>query len=469
MASTEAHAVTTNPQDKPSRPDTLRPGTRVGRWRVVEPLGVGGQGAVYRVEDIDHPGDFHALKLALHVQDARAEREVVLMMTRAAHPHVVRIHGFARWPHPSEGRLGVVMDWVPGLALDKWAEREGTTFRELCRASITVSCTLGELHARGVLHRDLKPEHILIRASDGQPVLLDFGVGWYEGASPLTTGPLPPATAYLLSPEAVRFLWKSPERPGARYAFQPTDDLYALGVCLYRATTGHYPFFEWMPRDILQSVIVHEVPPEPMRVNPRVPRALNDIIVRLLAKDPQERYPSGEALEAALVAAVADGETSWDAAVFAWDAAEKEIVRPDKPRPSEYKTVLAVRSRTHGRRWPARLALAAAGLLFLVPGPRSLPVAPEAALPETEWETDVHVDPDAIASEQMPTPLKEQKRAPCTEGLEVELSRACWQALEKRQPICPRLTMAYKGKCYLPVLKARPVPTSVDGGMPDAR
>ena len=74
-------------------PDALPPGTRVGRWRVVDRLGVGGQGAVYRVEDLDHPGDFHALKLALYVRDARAEREVVLMMTRAAHPLVVRLHG----------------------------------------------------------------------------------------------------------------------------------------------------------------------------------------------------------------------------------------------------------------------------------------------------------------------------------------------------------------------------------------
>ncbi|ATB27695.1 protein kinase domain-containing protein [Melittangium boletus] len=151
------------------------------------------------------------------------------------------------------------------------------------------------MHARGVLHRDLKPEHIVVRASDGQPVLLDFGAGWYEGAAPLTTGALPPATLYLLSPEAVRFLWSSAERPGTHYVFQPTDDLYALGVCLYRATTGHYPFSEWLPADVLQSAIVHVRPLEPARVNPRVPRALSDVIVRLLAKEPRERYRSGAA------------------------------------------------------------------------------------------------------------------------------------------------------------------------------
>ena len=138
----------------------LEPGTRVGRWRVVEALGVGGQGAVYRVEDTEHPGDFHALKLALYARDGRAEREVELMRSRAAHPHVVGFHGSARWPDSEEGRLGFVMEWVPGQALDVWAEKEDTTFRQLAGVCATVARTLGELHARGVLHRDLKPEHM---------------------------------------------------------------------------------------------------------------------------------------------------------------------------------------------------------------------------------------------------------------------------------------------------------------------
>ncbi len=460
-------------------PDELEPGTQVGRWRVVERLGVGGQGAVYRVEDLDHPGDFYALKLALNACTKRAEREVALMMTRAAHPHVVGFQGCVRWPHPREGFLGFVMEWVPGLALDVWAETGHTTFRHLATAGATVARTLGELHDRGVLHRDLKPEHIVVRESDGQPVLLDFGVGWYEGATPLTTGPLPPATLYLLSPKAVRFLWHSPERPGSHYTFQPTDDLYALGVCLYRATTGHYPFSEWLPADVLQSAIVHLRPLAPVLVNPRVPRALSDVIVRLLAKNPLERYPNGAALHAALVAAASSQETAWDASIFKWEEVppvqqggtpERHILRPPRPKLALTSRPPAPLRMDRRSRWPRRLALAASVLLTLVPVTRVPPEAPGFRIPDEEWATDVRVDPAPAQYEQAPLPVRNQKLAPCTEDLELELSGACWYSLVKRRPpSCPPQTVAYKGECLWPVPKPHPVPTSMDGGGPEAQ
>ncbi|KFA89418.1 hypothetical protein Q664_34845, partial [Archangium violaceum Cb vi76] len=78
------------------RPESLPASTEVGHWRVVERLGVGGYGAAYRVEDIHHPGVMLALKLALRPGDARAGREVVLLMDKAVHPNVVRIHGHGR-------------------------------------------------------------------------------------------------------------------------------------------------------------------------------------------------------------------------------------------------------------------------------------------------------------------------------------------------------------------------------------
>ncbi|WNG26921.1 protein kinase [Cystobacter fuscus] len=383
--------MSTNRRETTTYPDVLEPGTQVGRWRVVKRLGVGGQGAVYLVEDANHPGDFFALKLALYARDGRSEREVALMMSRAAHPHVVGFHGCARWPHPREGYLGFVMDWVPGLALDVWAETDGTTFRQLATAGATVAHTLGELHARGVLHRDLKPEHILM----------------------------------------------------------------------------------------LQMAIVEARPVAPALVNPRVPRALSDVIVRLLAKDPSERYPSGAALHAALSEAVASEEAAWDASIFEWGEApptqeggipERHLLRPPRPKPSWSVRPSApapaparMERRSDGFR---SLVLATAVLLALVPVMIVTAVAPGVRVPDEEWATDVRVGPESARYEQAPLPVRNQKMAPCTAKLEVELSGACWFPHRQRPPDCPPQTVAYRGECLLPVQNSRPVPTSVDGGAP---
>jgi serine/threonine-protein kinase len=300
----------------------LPPETVIGIWRVVKRVGVGGYGAVYQAEDMHHPGNLYALKVALRSQDERAEREAALMMEQVVHPNVVRLRGSLRWPDPREGFRVCVMDWVDGLPLHLWAETLNPTFLALVEVGAKIAEALAALHERGVLHRDLKPEHILIRNSDGEPVLVDFGSGWYEGAPTLTSAPLAPCTLMVRSPESLRFHWQHQQQAGAHYRATPTDDLYALGVCLYRAVTGHDPFPEHIPPDMLQVFIVRQIPTAPSDLNPRVPRALSDCILRLLAKKPGERYASGRQVKEALVAAVALGRTApWEERLFDWEEA----------------------------------------------------------------------------------------------------------------------------------------------------
>jgi serine/threonine protein kinase len=326
-------------EDWKVHPGALGPGTEVGSWRVVERLGVGGYGAVYRVEDLACPGDFYALKLALRQGDERAEREVQLLMSRAVHPNVVRLHACGRWPHPRTGYLYFVMDWVPGPVLHTWVETVNPSFRLLAEMVGKVAVALGALHDKGVLHRDFKPEHVLIREKDGEPILIDFGVGRYAGADTVTSAVLPPATLHLLSPEAVRFFLKHSQRPGARYEARATDDLHALGVCLYRLVTGHWPFSPELPPDLLYMQIEAGVPPAPMDFHRRVPRALSDVIMRLLAKTPEARFQTGHEVRASLVAAVALGlAEDWERTVFEWEDApgsdgvtRRRIRRPEVP------------------------------------------------------------------------------------------------------------------------------------------
>ncbi|HSP80801.1 MAG TPA: serine/threonine-protein kinase, partial [Myxococcaceae bacterium] len=255
-----------------------------------------------------------------------------------------------------------------GRPLHQWAEKENPSFRRLAEVGARVARVLGELHARGVLHRDLKPEHILLRESDGEPVLLDFGVGWYEGAGTLTSTPLPPGTLHLRSPESLRFHYAQGGQSSRRYHGTRADDLYALGVCLYRAATGHYPFAPGGLADVLTWFIMHRAPHAPSDFNRRMPRALGEVIAKLLAKEPEERYPSGEALAEALEAAVASGGEAWAARLFAWEDEEKGLIRrpepptqPEKPPtpepvelPSASKRVAPIRREPVRREVPVR-------------------------------------------------------------------------------------------------------------------
>ncbi|HSP77319.1 MAG TPA: serine/threonine protein kinase, partial [Myxococcaceae bacterium] len=104
---------------------------RVERLRVVEHLGAGGPGCVYRMEDVARPGDFYALKLALRPGDKRLQREAALLDGKAAHSNVVRFHGRVGWPDARAGVRGIVMEWVPGRPLHQWAEKENPSFRRL--------------------------------------------------------------------------------------------------------------------------------------------------------------------------------------------------------------------------------------------------------------------------------------------------------------------------------------------------
>jgi eukaryotic-like serine/threonine-protein kinase len=319
-------------------PAALQPGTEVGRWRVLGTLGLGGYGAVYRVESLDVSGRSFALKLSLHPDATRAPREMALLLDRACHPNVVRVHALGRWPDPVDGLPYFVMDLVEGLALHTWAETLNPTFRQLVMVGGSVARTLGALHARGVLHRDLKPEHLLVREREQVPVLIDFGAGDQAGAATLTTTPLPPGTPHLRSPEAIRFQQSHWRQPELRYPYTVADDVYALGVCLYRAVTGHYPFSPDQEPDLLTVAILERLPPSPRDINPRVPEPLAKAILRMLEKEPEQRPLSGEDAHSGLMRGLLGSDSdAFDSPLFeVLSGKPREIHRPVWPaRPYE--------------------------------------------------------------------------------------------------------------------------------------
>ena len=339
-------------EEELSWPD-FAPGARVAGFTVEGHLSSGGFGTVYRAS---RDGRDFAIKLV--PRGSRGEREVDALR-RAQFPNVVGFSGYGMWPDEAPRFLVLALELVEGRTLDVWAREENPSAFELVHAVLVpFAWTLADLHAAGVVHRDVKEANLLIRDSDGEPVLVDFGAAGYEGA-PRLTAVLPPGTPEYRSPEALRF---AREDEGTDcYPAGPGDDLWALGVTTYFILTRELPFGDRRSPE-MNRAILHKTPPAPHERNPRVPPALGRVCMRLLEKEPEARYANAEALAEALEEAAAPpADGSWDVPLF-----------PERERP-----LGAARVRPWARWWTwAVLAAGLESLLFLMPVPAAVPLRP---------------------------------------------------------------------------------------------
>ncbi len=311
-------------------PLMLQDSEEVGAFRIIRRLATGGFGAIFLAESETRRQV--ALKFALQGPssgdrspgaDARTWKEAHVLM-RLAHPNVVQLLGYRRWPDARDGYLVLIMGYVEGPTLSEWALHAQPTPRRAVQVFQRLALTLDAIHREGVLHRDLKGNNILIRASDGQPVLVDFGSGDHACSPVLTEDTLPPGTPSYRSPEALRF-WMQPRPPGSRYAFAPTDDLYSLGLVLYEVLTGSFPYPAHLPPAGLLACIDAANAPAPSTRNPRVPAALDGIVARLLSPHAADRHPTGAALYDALSDALRGADAAWDAPLFPPRAPEDAV------------------------------------------------------------------------------------------------------------------------------------------------
>ncbi|MFY0577784.1 serine/threonine protein kinase [Cystobacter fuscus] len=211
----------------------LEPGTQVAGYTLEAILATGGSGTVY----LAHRGH-QRVALKLVPRDAWGEREVDALR-RVRHPQVVSLLGYGLWPEQRPHFLVLTLELVEGLALDVWAHEHNPSARQLVRqVLLPLTRALAQVHAVGVVHRDIKESNVVMRAADGLPVLVDFGSARCEGA-PRLTERMPPGTREYRSPEMLRF---SREWDGGHYPATPSDDLWALGVTLYWLLTRELPF-----------------------------------------------------------------------------------------------------------------------------------------------------------------------------------------------------------------------------------
>ncbi len=203
------------------------------------------------------------------------------------------------------------LELVEGLTLEEWGLQPGRTLGEVVDRVLEVSRGLAVAHDARVVHRDVKEDNILVREGDGQAVLVDFGAGYHEGDATLTKGMFPPGAPLYRAPEAWAFGRAHAGEPGAHYRAGPGDDLYALGVVFYRLLTGRFPFRLTDEGGVDVEAVLHRAPLPPHLVNPRVPREVEAVCLRLLEKRPEARYPSAVALYEALETLKAGADAAW--------------------------------------------------------------------------------------------------------------------------------------------------------------
>ena len=281
-------------QETPS--GTLELPARLGGYELLEELGRGGMGVVYRARQLGLDREV-AVKMILRGQLATpSERERFCAEAEAAarldHPNIVPVYEVGE----AEGRPFFSMKYIAGRTLAQLLAEHPLPAHQAASILAAVSRAIHFAHEKGVLHRDLKPSNILIDA-DGEPHITDFGLA-KRIADPVS---LTKSGAILGTPS-----YMAPEQAaGARGQVGPASDVYSLGAVLYHMLTGRPPFQAASPVDTV--LLVLEQDPVPPRVlNPKADRDLEMIALRCLQKPADLRYPNAEALAADLEAYLHD-------------------------------------------------------------------------------------------------------------------------------------------------------------------
>lgn len=257
-----------------------------GPYELIREIGRGGMGVVYeaRQKGLDRSVAVKMI-LAGHLASPELVRRFQTEAKAAArlhHSNIVPIHDVGQ----IEGQDFFAMEYIDGQSLAERIARGPIDASAAVRWVAAVARAVAHLHQLGVIHRDLKPSNILLDSED-HPYVTDFGLAkvFSAGSDMTATGIIAGTPSYM-----------APEQASGKHAdVGPTTDVYSLGAILYELLTGVPPFRAETPLDTLMEVLSVD-PPMPRTLNPRIPRGLELICQKCLAKDPAERYPSAAAL-----------------------------------------------------------------------------------------------------------------------------------------------------------------------------
>lgn len=288
-------------------PDPLLGSVIAGRYRILSLLGNGGMGQVYHAEHVEIGKEF-ALKILYG--DLAAKDKMLARFRREAraasllkHIHIISVTDFGS---TEQGLAYLAMELLSGCSLAQLVEKEGPlSFGRAVHITKQIALALAHAHDKGILHRDLKPENVMIEdREEGADfvTVLDFGLArivqskLQSELEPLTAIGTVQGTPEFMSPEQCQAL-----------SLGPPSDLYSLGLLLYYMLSRQLPFDPPAQRAEMLSLHAFE-PPRPLSQLVRVPAPLEAVVMRLLEKEPEKRYPSGRDVALALDDALAAAE-----------------------------------------------------------------------------------------------------------------------------------------------------------------
>jgi formylglycine-generating enzyme required for sulfatase activity/tRNA A-37 threonylcarbamoyl transferase component Bud32/tetratricopeptide (TPR) repeat protein len=256
--------------------------SKIGDYHLVRKLGEGAMGEVFEayIEGEDKRFAIKLLSRELSADESKVERfrrevEAVEMLD---HENIVKAHAFGL----HKGRHYFVMDYIDGESMDRIILRRGISAVNSAKYAAQAARALHHAHQKGVVHRDIKPSNLMVDR-EGKVFLTDFGIARAEGSMGLTAHGQVLGTPNYMSPEQA--LGRGDEIDGR-------SDIYSLGASFYEMLTRAVPFTAENPRAILKKV-VDDDPIPPSRINGRVPRSLELVVLKALRKGPGKRYQTG--------------------------------------------------------------------------------------------------------------------------------------------------------------------------------
>ncbi len=284
--------------------ETTLTGKTIGKYHIEERLGRGGMAEVYKgyQESLDRYVAIKIMHTFLSAEDdflQRFKREARAMAS-LGHPNIVRVYDFDTYGKDS---YYLVMEFIDGGTLKQKLEElaaagEKFPLEQSVKMMADIADALAYAHRRGMVHRDIKPANIMLRKETGQAVLTDFGIVKLMGSQTMAytaTGALIGTPSYMSPEQALG-------KPGDERV-----DIYSLGVLLFQMVTNQLPFAADTPLAVVMKH-VNEPVPQPVTFNPDIPLDLQNVIIRALAKNPDDRYQTAAEMAAALRAINWSGE-----------------------------------------------------------------------------------------------------------------------------------------------------------------